>query len=151
MELERAAASRHHGDMRTCGWFLGALVALATAAGAERASADVGPIDPARKICMGSPAGAECTYEGKKGTCQGPHPSRMYCVTSAGSASNAGSAETSAGSAGSAQGGETKPQEAPTPAKQRGCAVADPGSAAMLGLALAALVARRRRSRSATA
>jgi MYXO-CTERM domain-containing protein len=137
-------------DMRTCRWFLGALVVIATAAGAERASADVGPIDPARKICMGSPAGTECTYEGKKGTCQGPHPSRMYCVTNAGSASNAGSAETSAGSAASAQGGETKPQEAPTPAKQRGCMVADPGSTTLIGLAVVALAARRRRSRSAS-
>jgi MYXO-CTERM domain-containing protein len=142
--------------MRNRGWFLGALIAVAAMVGVGRASADVGPIDPARKICMGLPTGTDCMYEGKKGTCQGPHPSRMYCVTNAGSASNAGSAETNAGSAesnaGSAQGGETtKPQEAPTPAKQRGCAVADPGSAAMIGLALVALGARRRRSRSAKA
>src|ERR1043165_6762022 len=137
--------------MRTYRSFLGALVVLATAAGAERVTADVGPIDPARKICMGSPAGTECTYEGKKGACQGPHPSRMYCVTSAGSASNAGSAETSAGSRSSAQGGETKPQGATTPAKQRGCAVVDPASATMIGLVIAAFAARRRRSRAVEA
>lgn len=44
------------------------------------AHADVGPIDPARKICMGSPAGTPCSYQGQQGTCQGPHASRMYCT-----------------------------------------------------------------------
>ena len=132
--------------MRTPGWLLGAWVVIVAMIGAGRASADIGPIDPARKICMGLAAGTECTYQGKAGTCQGPHPSRMYCVTSAGSASGSASNE------GSGQGGEVaKPQAAPTPAKQRGCAVADPGSAAAIGLAVLALVARRRRPRSAWA
>lgn len=44
------------------------------------ARADIGPMDPARAICMGSSAGAPCTFEGKAGTCQGPHASRMYCT-----------------------------------------------------------------------
>jgi MYXO-CTERM domain-containing protein len=47
------------------------------------ARADVGPMDPARAICMGSSAGSPCVFEGKKGTCEGPHPSRMYCTPSA--------------------------------------------------------------------
>ncbi|MBP9088873.1 MAG: hypothetical protein KBG15_22305 [Kofleriaceae bacterium] len=47
------------------------------------ASADIGPMDPARAICMGSAPGTPCTFEGKKGTCQGPHVSRMYCTPGA--------------------------------------------------------------------
>ena len=50
---------------------------------ATPAHADIGPIDPARRICMGSPEGAACTIDGKSGACQGPHPSRMYCVPGA--------------------------------------------------------------------
>jgi MYXO-CTERM domain-containing protein len=65
-------------------WFqswLGATAALAIClAGARSARADIGPPDPARKICMGSSEGSPCKIDGKAGTCQGPHPSRMYCT-----------------------------------------------------------------------
>lgn len=44
------------------------------------ARADIGPMEPARSICMGKSDGAACTIDGKAGTCQGPHPSRMYCT-----------------------------------------------------------------------
>lgn len=50
---------------------------------ASVAHADVGPISPARRICMGQPEGAPCTIDGKAGACQGPHPSRMYCTPGA--------------------------------------------------------------------
>jgi hypothetical protein len=50
--------------------------------GLNSASADIGPIDPAREICMGADQGSPCVFEGKKGTCEGPHPSRYYCTPS---------------------------------------------------------------------
>ena len=61
-------------------WSAVALLAWLALGNAAAARADVGPIDPARQVCMGSSAGAPCTYQGKEGTCQGPHPSRMYCT-----------------------------------------------------------------------
>lgn len=114
---------------------------------------------------MGLAEGAACTIDGKAGTCHGPHPSRMYCtpgpapnqgsasaVTGSGSAGSgsgsgaAGSAQPSA--AGSAQPSTpSDPEPAPTPGHKRGCAVADPGGAALAGLAFAALVWRRRGGR----
>jgi uncharacterized protein (TIGR03382 family) len=44
------------------------------------AHADIGPIEPARQICMGQAEGAACTIDGQPGVCHGPHPSRMYCT-----------------------------------------------------------------------
>ena len=60
---------------------VGASMAFVTMSGAAKeASADIGPIEPARRICMGQAAGAPCEIDGRAGTCQGPHPSRMYCT-----------------------------------------------------------------------
>lgn len=76
----------HTRGMTQRRWFLswlGATAALAISlAGARSARADIGPIEPARKICMGSSEGSPCKIDGKVGTCQGPHPSRMYCTPS---------------------------------------------------------------------
>lgn len=47
---------------------------------AGQARADVGPIEPAREICMGQAEGSPCKIDGRAGTCHGPHPSRMYCT-----------------------------------------------------------------------
>jgi uncharacterized protein (TIGR03382 family) len=62
---------------------IGCSAALVIITLARAAIADIGPIEPARQICMGSAAGAPCEIDGKKGTCQGPHPSRMYCTVAA--------------------------------------------------------------------
>lgn len=59
---------------------LGLVALAAVLGGASAARADIGPIEPARKICMGSAEGSPCKIDGKAGTCQGPHPSRMYCT-----------------------------------------------------------------------
>jgi len=46
-------------------------------------AADIGPMDPARSICMGKSAGSPCKIGGKGGACEGPHASRMSCVPGA--------------------------------------------------------------------
>ncbi len=61
-------------------WSAVAILTWLAFGGAAPVHADVGPIDPARKVCMGSPAGTPCSYQGNSGTCQGLHVSRMYCV-----------------------------------------------------------------------
>jgi MYXO-CTERM domain-containing protein len=167
---------------------VGGLAALVLASTAPNATADIGPRDPALRICSGLREGAACTIHGKPGTCHGPHVSRLYCdpkqPPSEGSGSAAadpgsGSAATGSGSAaadpgsgsaaadpgsgsaaadpghGSAAAGSAQAPDpgnaepATTPGHKRGCAVADPGSAAGVGLAFAALAwRRRRRSRS---
>ncbi len=141
---------------------VGGLALAMLAAGATRGAADIGPVDPARRACAGSPENGPCTLDDKPGTCHGPHPSRMYCDTdkppSQGSGSAAGSAAGSAGTpagntvtsvpsyqppAGSATGSAAEP--APSPGHKRGCAMTEPGSAALVGLAVVALGWRRRR------
>jgi MYXO-CTERM domain-containing protein len=131
------------------------LAALVLGAVAPNAAADIGPRDPARQACTGLAEGAACTIDGKAGTCHGPHPSRMSCdpgqPPSQGSGSAAAATTGSAAAvadpaAGSAQAAApASPDPAPTPGRKRGCAVADPGSATLVGLALAVLGWRRRR------
>jgi hypothetical protein len=98
---------------------------------------------------MGLADGAPCTLDGKAGSCHGPHPSRMTCqpgqpssqgpgdaAAGSGAGSAAGSATGSA--AGSATGGDavdhapSNPEPAAAPGHKRGCAVATPGSAALV-------------------
>src|SRR4051812_50115996 len=92
--------------MRAALWLLGAWLILVAVAGVDPARADIGPPDPARKACMGLREGAACTFDGKPGTCQGPHPSRMSCIVSAPDPSgSAGARAEPAGGARSGQGG----------------------------------------------
>jgi MYXO-CTERM domain-containing protein len=141
---------------------VGGLAALVLASTALDATADIGPPEPARKACAGLSEGAACTLDGKAGTCHGPHPSRMYCQPGQPPSQGSGSAAAGSGNAGplvssgtgSAAAGSAQPSDpgnaepAPTPGHKRGCAVAAPGSAALVGLVVAALALRRRRSRS---
>jgi outer membrane biosynthesis protein TonB len=60
--------------------FASGLAALVVVISSQVVLADIGPVEPARQICMGMAKDAPCQIDGKSGTCQGAHPSMMYCT-----------------------------------------------------------------------
>ncbi len=114
--------------------------------------ADVGPIEPARQICMGKSAGEPCEIDGKSGTCQGPHVSRMYCTPGPAPSPAADPAKPQPAPAAQDPAQPTPPPANPeTPPRHKGsCAAAEPGSA-LLSLAVVSLFAVGRRRRRARA